>query len=73
MSDSTTAAQPIADKVERHPGDLPRPSGRIKSHEPSTALPLSKAWGAGLPTMLLPKAWGASLPTMLLPRVWVPF
>jgi hypothetical protein len=35
LSDSTTAAQPIADKVERHPGDLPRPPGRIKAISPA--------------------------------------
>jgi hypothetical protein len=43
--------QPIADKVQRHPGSLPRPPGRIKSVAPDTALRLPKAWESGLPTI----------------------
>jgi hypothetical protein len=37
------AARQIADKVERHPGWLPRPSARIKSHAANAALLLPKA------------------------------
>jgi hypothetical protein len=45
------AARQIADKVERHPGWLPRPSGRIKSHASNAVLLLPKAWESGLPTI----------------------
>jgi hypothetical protein len=38
-----SAARQIADKVERHPGWLPRPSGRIKSHASNAVLLLPKA------------------------------
>jgi hypothetical protein len=44
VADLTAGARQIADKVERHPGCLQRPSGRIKNDAASIDLLLPKAW-----------------------------
>jgi hypothetical protein len=65
LPDLAAAAQPFADQVERHPGDLPRPPGRIKSvhfdDEPGLCRTAPKY---STPICFCPEGVGVGLPTI---------